>query len=478
MDDRPGETELDLAIIGAGVAGMSVAYEVQRARRDWSIALYERTNRIGGRLHSVRIDGLEHPIELGGMRYVTSQPRISAVIDELRLPTHPFDPTGGAERSVLRGAVGAGADDPDAGRGYDLLPAERGRSALDLARDAFERIVPGFEGLDHDGFAQRRATARYLDRRLTDWSIGEARATVLSPGARQFVVDAFGYQSGGNAFNASDHIEFLFSGGDPSAEARTPDDGMDRIPRELAARFEASGGLVQLGHELVTIEFQSGATILTFANRRSVRAKRAVLALPKPAYRIVASASPVLRSASFERVVDAVEAFAAMKLYLWFDRPWWRPTVSGIRTSTDLPLRKIYYLDGKDGAKATLLAMYTDGLDIRPWAELDDGAAPGAPASSAMLARVQRYLRKAHPEVRDIPPPAGSALKHWGADPHEVAWHFWRAGVVSDEILRDAPQPDPTVPLYLANEMFSRQQSWAEGALEAAEAVVKRLTLH
>jgi hypothetical protein len=46
---------------------------------------------------------------------------------------------------------------------------------------------------------------------------------------------------------------------------------------------------------------------------------------------------------------------------------------------------------------------------------------------------------------------------------------------VSDDILDVSPQPEPGLPVFLANEAFSRQQSWAEGALEAADAVVERL---
>jgi monoamine oxidase len=165
-----------------------------------------------------------------------------------------------------------------------------------------------------------------------------------------------------------------------------------------------------------------------------------------------------------------------MKLYLWYERPWWRPAVPGIRTTTDLPVRKIFYFDGGPGSSlSALLGMYTDGLDVRPWAELYDGGPAGAPAPPAMLAEVERQARQAHPEVDAIPPPLGSALMFWGADPHEVGWHFWRAGERSDEILDLAPQPDPTLPVYLANEAFSRRQSWVEGALEAADAAVERL---
>jgi len=475
MEASP-EEPLDLAIVGAGVAGTSIAYRVQRARPDWSIVLFERTDRIGGRLHSVPIEGLDHPIELGGMRYVTSQPRVSALVDELRLRTHPFDPIGGPDRSVLRGIVGGGAGDPEAGRGYQLSPEERGRSANDLAHELFERIVPGFEGLDHDGFAERRATATLGGRRLIDWSIGEARATILSSEASRFLVDIFGYETGGNYFNASDHIEFLFSGGDPSAEARTPDEGMDSIPRAMAARFEADGGRVELDHDLVSIGLDGGATTLRFANGRSVRAERTVLATPLPALRAIAGPSPMLRSAAFERVFDAVTGFPAMKLYLWFDRPWWRPAVPGIRTSTDAPPRKHFYFDGRPGSRSALLAMYADGLDLAPWIERYDGAAAGSPAPPAMLDLIQEHLHATHPDVRDIPPPIGSALMYWGADPREVAWHFWRAGIVSDEILEVAPQPEPGLPLFLANEAFSRQQSWAEGALEAARAALERLS--
>ena len=50
---KAGTSEiLDLAVIGAGIAGTFVAHEVLRCRPDWSIVLFERTARIGGRLRS------------------------------------------------------------------------------------------------------------------------------------------------------------------------------------------------------------------------------------------------------------------------------------------------------------------------------------------------------------------------------------------------------------------------------------------
>ena len=94
-----GGTTLDVAIVGAGAAGTYLADRLAGARPEWSVTVFERSNRIGGRLRSVEVDGLAHPIELGGMRYLTSHPRIQWVVTELAIPTRPFDPRGGRERS-------------------------------------------------------------------------------------------------------------------------------------------------------------------------------------------------------------------------------------------------------------------------------------------------------------------------------------------------------------------------------------------
>jgi len=50
---------LDLAVIGAGAAGTWLAHAMQQARPAWSITLFERHRRIGGRLRSVHVAGIE-----------------------------------------------------------------------------------------------------------------------------------------------------------------------------------------------------------------------------------------------------------------------------------------------------------------------------------------------------------------------------------------------------------------------------------
>jgi monoamine oxidase len=466
---------VDLAIIGAGVAGAWVADAMLERRPDWSIALFERSDRIGGRLRSQHVADLAHPIELGGMRFLTSHRRVTAVVTAFNLPTRPFDATGGGERTFLRGRFANGAADPDAGAGYDLADDERGRSAVALNLEAFEQIIPNAASLGADAYRDLRATGTYRGRRLTDWAIGEAVGTIRSREGHRFVVDAFGYDSGMRVFNAGDVIEFLLGGGDPTAEARTPSDGMDRIPASLAERFAARGGRIGVEHDLLAIELDAGEQRLRFSNGATVNATRTVLATPVPALQLLAAGSAALTGAIYRRLFDAVEAFPAAKLYLWYERPWWRPAVPGIRMTTDLPPRKVFYFDEDDRGPAAMLATYTDGVDVGPWRELWNGAPGGSAAPPRMVAAAQGYLRTLHPDAAEIPEPAGSSFVLWGADPHEIGWTFWRAGAVSDEVMAAAVQPDPAIGIYLAGEAFSRSQSWVEGALESAELVVRRL---
>jgi monoamine oxidase len=466
----------DLAVIGAGIAGTYVADAMQARKPGWSIALFERSGRIGGRLFSVSVPGIDHRIELGGMRFLTSHDRMASVVADLGLSSHPFDATGGPARSYLRGHFADGPTDPASGAGYDLAPGERDRSAGDLFEEALRRIVPGAGALDAAGYRRARDDGRFGERALVDRAIGDALREVVSHEAARFVSDAFGYDSGLRPFNAGDAVEFVLGGGDPTAVARTPDDGMDAVPRGLAARFEARAGAIRLDHELRSVAVADGGALCLDFGTGAVLADHVVLAVAAPALAQLGTSSAVLGAPAVRRLLASVEGFPAMKLYLWYERPWWRPTVRGIRLTTDLPVRKVFYVDSRRDAPAALLAMYTDGRHVDPWRPLWNGAPAGSPASAAMLAEVNRQLRVLHPEVADLPSPSGSALQFWGSDPLEIGWAFWRPGARSDEMIDLAVQPERSLPLYLAGETYSRAQSWAEGALETAQLVVERLT--
>ncbi len=258
----------------------------------------------------------------------------------------------------------------------------------------------------------------------------------------------------------------------PTAEARVPDDGMDAIPRAMATAFVAAGGVVRLEHELVGHVIDGSGHRLRFANGAEVAARRLVLTVPVPALRQLVTGARALDAPAFGQILGSVEAFPAVKVYLWYERPWWRDHGDLHRMTTDLPPRKLYYFGADPDRPAALLAAYTDGRHAEPWRQLLDGSGPhGSPAPDRLLAETLRYLRLLHPTVTDLPAPMGSAYSSWGGDPHETGWSFWRAGAVSDDVMRRAIQPIPGSELFVCGEAFSRAQGWVEGALETAESV-------
>lgn len=466
-------TTLDVAIVGAGAAGAYLADRLAGARPEWAVTVFERSRRIGGRLRSVQVDGLAHPIELGGMRYLTSHQHVQAVVAELAIPTRPFDARMGPERSFLRGRIGGGPSDPMAGAGYDLAQEERNRSAIDLTVEAFERIVPGARDIAPADWPGTRATVAYLDRPISEWSLEDALATIRSPEGHRFIADAFGYDSGFNPHNAGDAIQYLLGGNDPSTEARVPIDGMDRIPRALATRFEARGGVIELGKDVRRVAMDDGVVRLEFADGAAARAHQLVLAIPIPALAALVDTSPMLGGQAWRRLLGSVAGFSATKLYCWYDRPWWRAgkdAPTGIRATTDLSNRMLFYFDEDRDAPAAMLAAFNDHRRTEPLVALAGGASDGTPAPPPLLDDITRNLRSIHPGA-DVPSPSGSAFMHWGSDPREIAWTFWRAGFNSDDAMVTARHPEPGVPIHVCGETFSRGQAWVEGALATAHAV-------
>ena len=473
-----GDRQLDVAIIGAGAAGTWLAYELIKARPQWRIAIFERLDRIGGRLWSVPVDGLTKPIELGGMRYMSGHRHVQSVVEELGIVARDFDHAEQPERTVLRGVVGSSPADPEGGRGYALPAGEAGRSASDLMGSAFDAIVQQAQGLDAAGWRRVRATASFRGRPLIDWSLDEAVATILSPEGHRFATDAFGYDSGLRPHNAGDAIQYLMGAGLPSGRARVPVDGMDRIPRELAMRFEALGGTVELGRDLQRVETADGGVVLTFADGSGIRTGRLVLTMPIPALEALAATSPLLAGPTWRPLYASIGGYTATKLYCWYDRPWWRAGThapTGIRTTTDLPPRKTFYFDDGADRPAAILAAYTDHRLDEPIVALADGRSGGAPATPALLEALHGWLAVTHPGAAVPARPVGSAFQRWGSDPREVAWHYWRAGHNSDEMLDLAVQPDPELPIHIGGEVFTRAGAWVEGALLSANAVAERI---
>ena len=62
MAPRGGEDKVDIAVVGAGVAGAYSAWRLRSAYSNRKVSLFEVSDRVGGRLYSKTLPGMPHVI--------------------------------------------------------------------------------------------------------------------------------------------------------------------------------------------------------------------------------------------------------------------------------------------------------------------------------------------------------------------------------------------------------------------------------
>lgn len=85
------DLKIDVAIIGAGTSGLYTAYRLVSSGKYTAsqVQLFDMSNRLGGRLESVMMPGMNFWGELGGMRYLTSQEIVTTLIEGYPLTADP-----------------------------------------------------------------------------------------------------------------------------------------------------------------------------------------------------------------------------------------------------------------------------------------------------------------------------------------------------------------------------------------------------
>lgn len=90
------------AIIGAGIAGLTAAWEIHRRDPEAEVEVFEATDRIGGKLRSVPFEG--GPVDLGAEAFLVRRPAARELIDELGLGDDVVG-TSGLHSTVFTGGV-------------------------------------------------------------------------------------------------------------------------------------------------------------------------------------------------------------------------------------------------------------------------------------------------------------------------------------------------------------------------------------
>ena len=278
-------------------------------------------------------------------------------------------------------------------------------------------LVPNNASLTPDGWFD----VKVFGRELYKFGFWNLLGRVLTNEAYVFMKDAGGYDA--NVANANAVSQLPVGEFGPSVVFRTLKDGYQKLPETLVDSFTAAGGEVHKNHRLFKISKDHGVYRLHFkptteeevavtaarlhldeskaeemadprvgastlqtcddvsAAEVVISARKVVLAMPRRSLELIdwlGWKAPRVRD-----MLESVLIQAAFKLFLGYDRPWWRSLgLYAGRSITDLPIRQIYYF-GTEGEQynadpnnlnSLLMASYNDISTVPFWkgSENDD----------------------------------------------------------------------------------------------------------
>jgi monoamine oxidase len=496
--------ELDVAIVGGGAAGLYCAWRIvsgaaagtgppARPSGDGPlrVGVFEASARTGGRLYTVIPEGAPHlRAELGGIAIISTHSIVVAATEALGLEREPL--VGGDPHALLhlRGRRFAARDwrDP-ATVPYELAAGERGRTPEEIFAAAVERVVPGAAELTAGEWDRVRRTLSVEGRPLAEIGLRDLVRGLVSPDAFQLLVDAAGFRPEFQNWNAADALVDVSGGWAVEARYERLRDGYEALPRALAREAEAGGARIETGHRLRAVEALEGdderGVELAFelpGERRTVRARRAILAIGQPALEEVARGGALATSAELLHDLGRVENVPLFHLLLAYEGPWWEELgIRAGRSATDLPIQSCFYFgtEGDAGgapSERRSLAMvgYSSPEAIAFWDRYlegsDAGAAPREPPAE-MLDEISRQLSAVHGIA--VPDPYWARLMDWRPRPYGGASHRWAVGARSWEVIPRMRRPLPGLPLHVCGEAWSDLQGWVEGAFRSCERVLR-----
>ncbi len=459
---------LKVVILGAGMAGLCAAYELEKRGHTCVILEADRSH-IGGRVRTLRFeDGLYG--EAGAMRIPKSHDLTHHYIKECGLQLSNFVSGNKNGYYYMRGQRLRVAEVTRLSAIYELKGNEQQLTPDDVWATAVDSYVNNLSEKEKEEiFATsiQSAAVRELDEKSL---LQLCRAAGFSTDAIEMLLAAYGLLGTEMYFSALGHIRDAGNYSDLEEIVG----GSDVLPKALAAKLKSQP---KLGCEAIAIERDDAvrkATVIYVEDGQtnSEEGDFVLCTIPFPVLaRLETPFSPAKKRAIRDLTYDS-----STKVLAIANRRFWETDdgIYGGGSFSDLPISTTYYpsdnAQNKDpnisARPAVMLASYTWGSQARRLGDL---------SPQERHSQTQQWLSKIHPQIN----------QH-GVIDKMVSWswdnHRWSGGAFTflspyqqTSLYKDVIAPEGRI--YFAGEHASTDHAWIQGALESALTSVKEILI-
>ena len=405
----------DFIIIGSGISGLNLAYQLIKNNNKNKILILEKNNYLGGRIltSNKKINGINYKYEKGAGRFNEKHILLKKLLIELNLKKYIIE----------------------IGSNIEFYPSTKyNNKYIHESPFKYIKIVIEKSKLDSKETLQKYTFIDYTKKYLNNDDI-------------KFILDSFGYYAQLVKMNAYDAIKLFNEGMNPELKFYALKCGMSKIIENLNNKIKNKCDIL-LNEDVQEINFNDKIFTIKTDNKE-FKSINCIAAIPKPdllKLNFLNKYKSYLNSVYVKTLCRIYSVF--LKKDIWFNDIG--------KTTTNNDSRYIIPINKENGL---IMISYSDSKYADKWNKLN---------KNEMNTKLKNNIFKTF--NKKISDPIFTEKCYW-----TVGTGFWKKNKDSEYLSEKILQLNKNIPFYICGENYSNTQCWIEGALESSNKILEKI---